>query len=216
MAEPIKNYCQGEKLIKGYYKTRLFRTWQHMKERCYDRKNNRFYLYGARGIIVCEEWRNNFYNFFIWAIRNGYEEDLTIDRIDPNGNYCPENCRWADMATQQNNKRTTRKITFNGVTKSVAEWSRETGINPTTILFRLDQGKKAEDVLSLQITSPQEAQKRSIEQRKRNGNCHNVEINGVTKTVTEWAREYNVNRKTIVARLHRGWDEVRAITEPLK
>lgn len=216
MAEPIKEYYQDGKLKKGYYKTRLFRTWQHMKERCYDRKNNHYIWYGARGIAVCEEWKNNFSNFCEWAMNSGYEEHLTIDRIDLDKNYCPENCRWLDIRTQQSNRRNNRKVEYNGKTQTVAEWSRETGMNSGTILFRLNKGMKPEEVFTSEMISPKDAQLLAVESRKRNGNYHMITINGETKTLKEWAEHYHINRKTVVARIHMGWDEVEALTTPLR
>lgn len=77
----------------------------HMKDRCYNKNNEKYKHYGGRGISVCEQWRNSYVEFSEWAKAHGYADDLTIDRIDTNGNYEPNNCRWVDYTTQNNNKR---------------------------------------------------------------------------------------------------------------
>lgn len=92
-------------------KTRLYKIWIGMKSRCYYKASNSFKNYGGRGIIVCDEWIHSFKDFSEWAIKNGYDDSLTIDRIDPDGNYCPENCRWATMSVQEFNKRKSPKNT---------------------------------------------------------------------------------------------------------
>ena len=102
--------------------TRIYETWQDMKRRCYNKQNVRYNRYGGRGIKVCEEWLNNFQSFYDWAISNGYSDDLTIDRIDNDGNYEPSNCRWSTVKEQCNNRSSNINITIGNATKSLMCW----------------------------------------------------------------------------------------------
>lgn len=134
-------------------KSRLFHVWQSMKQRCENPHAHAYADYGGRGIKVCDKWSNDFVTFEEWALAHGYDEnalhgECTLDRIDVNGNYEPSNCRWVDMAQQQNNKRSAVLITYNGRTMSVADWSRETGLSHSAILGRIRRGWNVEKALT--------------------------------------------------------------------
>lgn len=129
---------EGTRKTHGMAHTKLHNTWCNMKSRCNNKNNNDYTNYGERGIKVCEEWDKSFEAFYNWAMENGYSENLTIDRIDVNGNYCPENCRWVTWNEQARNKRVNHFITYNGKTMCVKDWETETGINSKTIARRID------------------------------------------------------------------------------
>lgn len=107
----------------GMTKTRLYKTYFNMKQRCLDQSNKSYHNYGGRGIKICEEWMESFLNFANWALSNGYSDSLTLDRIDVNGDYCPENCRWATIKEQSNNQRKTIWVEILGNKKSLKEWT---------------------------------------------------------------------------------------------
>lgn len=107
-----------------------------IKCRCYNPNNKKYKNYGGRGITICEEWKNDFMSFYNWAINNGYKEGLSIDRINVNGNYEPNNCRWVRMKEQANNKTNNHYITYNGETHTMMEWSKILNINYSTIRER--------------------------------------------------------------------------------
>ena len=110
-------------------KTRLYHIWGCMIQRCNNPKNSSYKFYGPKHVSVCPEWRNDFMEFYNWAISNGYREDLTIDRIDGNKDYCPDNCRWVDAYVQSNNRSNNRLMTLNGITKNCKQWSNYFGFN---------------------------------------------------------------------------------------
>ena len=140
-------FMTNQKTTHGMANTRLYRAWVNMRNRCNYTKDKFYPDYGGRGIKVCDEWQQSFEAFEAWAMANGYEDHLSIDRIDNGGNYCPENCRWTTMAEQAKNKRNNHYITHNGETHTVAEWARITGLNLSTIHRRLNKGWTIEQVL---------------------------------------------------------------------
>lgn len=133
--------------MKGNYKhggrhTRLYTIWRHMKSRCTNPNDKKYYRYGARGIKVCQEWLD-FVAFREWALANGYDDKLTIDRIDNDGNYEPSNCKWSTAKEQANNRGyrvDTTVLTWNGETHSLSEWSAILDIKYNTLLERKRKG----------------------------------------------------------------------------
>lgn len=125
--------------VHGMSKSKLHRVWRMMKDRCSNTKNKKYRIYGGRGIAVCEEWLNDFQTFYDWSMDNGYMEGLSIDRIDVNGNYCPENCRWATPKQQSNNTRNNHFLHHNGEAHTISEWAEITGIERCTISARINR-----------------------------------------------------------------------------
>lgn len=125
-----RNYKHGER------RTRLYKTWISMKQRCSVHRA-KYKQWEGRGIKVCDEWRDSFTAFKDWAEANGYKEDLTIDRIDVNGNYEPSNCRWITKREQQFNKTNTRYFEYKGQKKCLAEWAEIFGMNKPTLYNRI-------------------------------------------------------------------------------
>lgn len=121
------------KRTHGMSHTRLHNIWLTMRQRCEKPNCSAYQKYGAKGIRVCDEW-GSFISFRDWSMSNGYTDELTIDRIDPRGNYEPSNCRWVTQKEQQNNRSNNVKLTYNGVTRSIIEWSEITQI-PLRILY---------------------------------------------------------------------------------
>lgn len=131
-------------------KTRLYNIWSSMKQRCYNPKNQGYKWYGARGIKVCDEWMD-YLGFRDWALSSGYSDDLTLDRLDSDKEYCPGNCRWATYAEQENNKRNNKYIEFDGKRLTYSQWARETGLSKEAIRRRMLSGWSAEDCLTTPI-----------------------------------------------------------------
>lgn len=130
--------------------TRLHKIWASMIERCEYKKHQYYANYGGRGITVCDEW-HKYTAFRDWAIEHGYSDSLTIDRIDNGKGYEPDNCRWATMKEQQNNKRSNRFVWLNGVGHTISEWAKITGIGKTTIRMRLEKGWSDKDALTTPV-----------------------------------------------------------------
>lgn len=134
---------------------RLEYVWLEMRQRCKNPKHHAYKYYGGRGIKICKEWES-YKTFRDWAAMTGYNAnakrgECTLDRIDPNGNYEPLNCRWVSMRVQQNNKRNNHYITINGVTRTIAEWGRTSAINEMTIRKRLEYGWSDVDAVTMPL-----------------------------------------------------------------
>jgi len=116
---------------------KLYNVWSSMKGRCYIPSNTSYNRYGALGIKVCEEWKGSYETFKDWALKNGYKEGVSIDRIDSKGDYTPSNCRWVTTLVQANNKKNNVFLTYNGITKTLSMWAREKGLSLSTLRARL-------------------------------------------------------------------------------
>ncbi|MDB1947668.1 hypothetical protein PMY35_07525 [Clostridium tertium] len=125
-------------------KTKLYGRWVMMKQRCYNPNNKDYYNYGARGIQVCDEWRNNYLSFHNWAYSNGYDDTLSIDRVNVDGNYEPDNCRWVDNNIQANNKVCTIFVEYRGINVTLTELSKLTDIKRETLEMRYIRGDRGE------------------------------------------------------------------------
>ncbi len=126
----------------------LYNIWNTMKQRCLNENTLSYEYYGGRGIKVCKSWHDDFIQFYKWSISNGYKKELQIDRIDNDGDYKPSNCRFVTSKVNNNNRRSCRLITFNGVTKNTTQWSELTGIGRTIIISRIERGWAVRDALT--------------------------------------------------------------------
>lgn len=131
-------------------KDRLYTVWASMKNRCNNPNSDFYYRYGGRGIKVCEEWKNDYAAFKEWAYANGYDENAdfmqcTIDRIDLDKGYSPENCRWTDIVSQANLRSNSHWITYKGKTQTLAQWARELGVGYSMLSIRLKKGWSVEE-----------------------------------------------------------------------
>lgn len=133
-----------------YVNERLYSIFHNMKSRCYLPTFSRYEYYGGRGIKICQEWlgKKGFDTFYDWAMSNGYADNLTIDRIDVNKDYCPENCRWVDRKAQNNNTRINHYYTHNGETKTVSQWAELYNIHRCVLNNRLRRGWTFENAVS--------------------------------------------------------------------
>lgn len=143
-------------LIHGKTGTRLYYIWHNIKCRCYRKNDKNYKNYGNRGIKMCDEWKNNFQSFYDWATLNGYNPnakrgECTIDRIDNNKGYCPENCRFVNNDIQANNKTNNHYLSYNGKSQTIAQWARELNINVSTLITRVSRGWNDEKVLTTSI-----------------------------------------------------------------
>lgn len=137
--ERVSVACTKRVTTHGESKTRLFTIWQGMHKRCENKNADNYYLYGARGICVCDEW-SEYIPFATWARENGYTDNLSIERKDVNGNYEPSNCTWVTRKAQQNNKRNNHYITYNNETHTISEWAEIANMSYGTFNSRIQRG----------------------------------------------------------------------------
>lgn len=131
----------------GKRHTRLYSIWANIKTRCYNPNDPHFERWGGRGITVCDEWKVDFQSFYDWSMSHGYRDDLTIDRIDNDKGYSPDNCRFVSVSEQNQNKRNVILLTHDGLTLSTAEWARRLGAGKNTISTRYHRGWSTEECL---------------------------------------------------------------------
>ena len=149
-----KERASGALTKHGKTNSRLYAVWNSMKQRCYNANSTAYHRYGGRGIKMCQEWRDDFSAFERWAISNGYNDTLkrgacTIDRVDNNGDYTPDNCRWVSQQEQMNNVSYNHNITINGETHTIAEWSRIADMPYARLLQRITKYEmRPEDAIS--------------------------------------------------------------------
>lgn len=190
-----ERYSDGHLKTHGHSYDRIYSTWQGIKQRCLNTKCQAYDLYGGRGITICDSWLS-FENFYDWALKNGYADNLSIDRINVNGNYEPSNCRWANCETQNYNKRDTRRVEICGEKKTLLQISREYGIPLTLVRSRYIRYAKGK------CSVEQLIQKEPIYNPGKNALM--ITIDGVTKNCTGWEKVTGVNRKTIANRYKKG------------
>lgn len=172
--------------------TRIYRTWQAMKARCYNPNDKRYKNYGGRGIVVCEQWRDDFRNFLEWALKNGYNNELTIDRINVNRNYEPSNCRWVNRKVQSNNRTSNITVKYNGNKLTLKQLSETIGLPYTTIYCRYRRGDRGKRLVRGYNTSDKRA-KLTVEDVK---NIKTMLKEGKLKQ-NEIASMYNITESNI-------------------
>ena len=171
---------------------KLQKVFRSMTYRCYNEDNRVYEYYGGKGVRICDEWMESFDNFYHWAILNGYREGLSIDRINVNGNYSPDNCRWVTMKEQTKNRTNTVLVKYNGKKMTLREWSEELNISLSTITKRKHNGYSDKEIIE------------GKPKRKRVANIY-LQYNGESLTIKEWSKKLNIKEATIRTRLNRGW-----------
>ena len=166
---------------------RLRSIYNGMRLRCYNENSINYKYYGGKGVTICDEWLLSFENFFDWAINNGYNENLTIDRIDSEKEYSPDNCKWSTKKEQAYNRSMSVKLTLNGRTMYMTEWSEELGIDKKTLSWRYRNGWSDEEILS---------NKKDII----------LTYNGESKNLLEWSKKTGIKKSTLWDRYNRGWE----------
>lgn len=181
--------------------TKLYGTWLNIKQRCLNPNNKSYVNYGGRGITICKEWSESYENFRDWSLNNGYADNLSIDRIDVNGNYEPSNCRWANAKQQANNRRSNLEITYNSETKTLMQWAEVFNLPYSAVIQRYKRGVREDELFApLNIKYMPKV----------------VSYNGESHNLAEWARIYNLNRRTVQERYNKGIKPPELFEKPKK
>lgn len=185
----------------GKTRTQEYICWMNMKRRCFDKNNSEYHNYGGRGIKVCDRWLNSFENFLEDMGKLPFR-GATLDRINVNGGYGPNNCRWATMKEQANNTRRSHFITYNGKTKTLSGWADEIGVNYSALENRIRRGWGIEKALTAPIRETYYSKNRTFE------------LFGTRKTASEWARLSPMSTDSFLSRLRKGWELTQALVFP--
>lgn len=181
-------------------KTRLYNIWVNMRQRCSNPNWTDYHLYGGRGISVCSEWDKSFDVFKKWAINNSYKHNLSIDRIDNEKGYFPENCKWSTPKEQARNRRNSRILVYQKQSKTLAEWSEVIGLSSATIRKRIDAGWSINEAFKTPInTNPKNL----------------ITYKNQTKTTKEWSRVLGININTLRSRLKK-WTIEESFTKKIE
>lgn len=181
----------------GKSNTPLYNVWYGIKQRCYYHKHNGYKYYGQRGIKMCDEWLNDFQTFYDWSLSNGYKKGLQIDRVDVNGNYEPDNCRWVSSYVNSNNKRTNILFTHDGKTMSLKQWCNYFNISYKTCMTRYYRGHSIEECLNLT----------ALNDKREGAIPHNAKLysyNGNVYTIRKLAEVLGVKRWKMYDDLNKG------------
>lgn len=189
----------GNRVKTGESKDRLYSIWYTMISRCHNENDYSYIRYGKIGIIVCDDWRNDYFTFKRWSLNNGYKDDLSIDRIDNDKSYCPENCRWATAIEQNNNQKNNIKITCFGETKTITEWcdDERCKVGRRCLNARISYGWAPEEAL----TKPRIGKHLAF---------------GQVLTISEHAKREMciINKYLLKNRVYKGWNIEEAMTTP--
>lgn len=172
----------------GQHGTRLYNVWKGMRQRCNNPNNERYNDYGGRGIKICDEW-NDFSNFSKWANEHGYHEGLSIDRIDNDKGYSPQNCRWATILAQNNNTRNCRKFTYHGETHTITGWALKLHMERCVLESRLYRGWSLSDALFTPVRTDQNKY---------------VTYKDKVMSLHEWAKYLGMNYSTFKSKINKG------------
>jgi len=201
----ITSVINGQKVRKipdiSISKTRLYNIWYGMKARCYNPKHIFYYDYGGRGITICNEWKNDVIVFYNWTIVNGYQDDLSIDRIDNDGNYEPDNCKWVSYKDQTNNTSRNHFETFNNKTQTMGQWATELEIDYSLLIHRLYAGWSVEKAFTEPILIR---------------NNPKYTFDNKTQTLTQWSKELGIARWVINNRIRLGCPIEKVFTTPVE